>query len=269
MALIYAEPCLVPLGNTFQEWDEQPCAQKRRHSYPRYAPHHLLQLSLDDLVSAFSEDDSTTAAGSPTSQAPSSLGEHEQADSLDEESSPELWPDTDNDDDIYEWSPCSRRRVVEVDSTTAARSPTPQAPSWADLVDEESSPELWPDTDTDDDIYELSPCSRRGVEAPFLDETGGGCHACQATVCIPAASEDDATTTPGSLTSQAPSILGDHDQVDSLDDEVNALRGAQRGEAQHRYQTQRKKQQRQAKKKIRREEARAGAAEPSQFIVSP
>jgi hypothetical protein len=267
MALIYAEPCLVPLGNTFQEWDEQPCAQKRRHSYP-YAPRLLLQLSPDDLVSAFWEDDSTTAAGSPASQAPSSLGEHEQADSLGDESSSELWPDTDSDNDIYEWSPHSRRRVVEVDSTTASRSPTSQAPSWADIVDEESSPELWPDTDNDDDIYEWSPCSRRRVVVPSPDEAGARCDACRASRYISVASEDDATTAPGSLTSQAPSILGDHEQVDSLDDEVNALRGAQRGEAQRRYQTERKKQQRRTKKMIRRAEALAGAAEPRRFIVS-
>jgi hypothetical protein len=214
MALTYAEPRLAPLGNTFQEWDEQPCAKNRRHSYPRYAPRRLLQVF--DFAFAFSEDDSTTAAGSPASQAPSSLGDHEQADSLDEGSSPELWPDTDSDDDIYEWSPCSRRRVV----------------------------------------------------VPSPDEAGARCDACRASRYISVASEDDATTAPGSLTSQAPSILGDHEQVDSLDDEVNALRGAQRGEAQRRYQTERKKQQRRTKKMIRRAEALAGAAEPRRFIVS-
>jgi hypothetical protein len=80
--------------------------------------------------------------------------------------------------------------------------------------------------------------------------------------------EDDATTAPGSLTSQAPSILGDHEQAGSLDDEVNALRGAQRGEAQRQYQTERKRRQRQTKKRMRREEALAGAAEPRRFIVS-
>ncbi|CAK0806322.1 unnamed protein product, partial [Prorocentrum cordatum] len=121
MARTYAEPRLAPLDSTFQVWGEPPRARKRSHSHSGYAPHHL-RPTIDDLeerraayASATSDGGSTSAHGSSASEAPSSRRRHdEQAGGLDEESAPELWPDTDEDDEAFEWTPCGSRRAAAV-----------------------------------------------------------------------------------------------------------------------------------------------------------
>ncbi|CAK0799669.1 unnamed protein product, partial [Prorocentrum cordatum] len=135
MALAYVESRLAPLGSaSFHVAGLQPRALKRSHSYSGYAPHRL-RLSLDDLGGArggvasaplpraaaraapAAEAGATASGpGAGASEAPSSPRKFSseattRADSLvGEESSPELWPDTDDDsEESYEWSPCSRR----------------------------------------------------------------------------------------------------------------------------------------------------------------
>ncbi|CAK0832548.1 unnamed protein product [Prorocentrum cordatum] len=111
----------APFVSSFQACSERPNALKRSHSDPGNTLHRFFGEGrgsgrcasvLDDTacVSSASEDESTSAPGSHASEAPSTPTEYEQADRLGEEGSPELWPDTDNDDEVYEWSPCSRRR---------------------------------------------------------------------------------------------------------------------------------------------------------------
>ncbi|CAK0872542.1 unnamed protein product, partial [Prorocentrum cordatum] len=129
MAPTYAEPRLAPLASTFQVWGAPPRARKRSHSYSGYAPHGLWP-SLGDLgewrgggggrcappgvaacTSATSDGGSTSAPESRATEAPGSpRGREEQAGGLDEETAPELWPDTDEDEEEYEWTPCSTRR---------------------------------------------------------------------------------------------------------------------------------------------------------------
>ncbi|CAK0898291.1 unnamed protein product [Prorocentrum cordatum] len=138
MARTGAEPRLAPLASTFPVWGEPPRARKRSHSHSGYAPHHL-QPTLDNLeegrgsgcrcalsgvaacTSADSDGGSTSAPRSRASEAPGSpRGDEEQAGGLDEESAPELWPDTDEDDEAFEWTPCSSRRGAAVPAPVGA-----------------------------------------------------------------------------------------------------------------------------------------------------
>ncbi|CAK0836878.1 unnamed protein product [Prorocentrum cordatum] len=121
MAVARAETGLAPLGSSFQACSDRSSAQKRSHSDPGNAFHRFFcegrgsgrrasVLGDTACISSASADESTAASGSHASEAPSTPREHEQADRLGEEGSPELWPDTDNDEEVYEWSPCSRKR---------------------------------------------------------------------------------------------------------------------------------------------------------------
>ncbi|CAK0874536.1 unnamed protein product [Prorocentrum cordatum] len=138
MARTNAELRLAPLDSTFQVWGEPPRARNRSHSHPGYAPHHL-RPTPDDLedgrgigrrcalpgvaacTCAASDGGSTSAPGSSASEAPGSpRGHEEQASGLDEESAQELWPDTDEDDEAFEWTPCSSRRGAAVPAPVGA-----------------------------------------------------------------------------------------------------------------------------------------------------